>query len=91
MSLMTVDMAALAATYPSVAAALKAAGLTARQEEGYRIALLGAKATRAVPEAGTPIASSVQGRNLAFLEAHQDELTAVAVASDGLLPVAWLW
>ena len=39
-SVFMVDMPALAAQYPSVAADLKAAGLTAQQHEAYRIALL---------------------------------------------------
>jgi predicted esterase len=41
-SVVMTDMPALAATYPSVAADLEAAGLTAQQHEAYRVALLSA-------------------------------------------------
>ena len=100
------DMSALAARYPSVAADLKNAGLTAEQHDAYRLALLSAMTTQSVnAQAGdvlgaaqfqalaqsfgappladpTPVAlpvdsASVLGRNMAFLEAHQDELSAL--------------
>jgi hypothetical protein len=41
-----VDMAALAAQYPSVAWALQVAGLTAQQHDTYRIALVSARLTK---------------------------------------------
>ena len=45
-SAIMVDMSALAARYPSVAADLKQAGLTAKQHDAYRVALLSAQITK---------------------------------------------
>jgi hypothetical protein len=57
LSVLMVDMPALAAKYPSVAADLKEAGLTARQHDAYRIALTSARIADFVvhgPIAGGP-------------------------------------
>lgn len=77
-SVWMVDVPALAAKYPSVAAALKTAGLTARQHEAYRIALLSARVTNSVKdEAGNVEATSALAKNMAFMDAHPDELAAL--------------
>jgi predicted esterase len=77
-SVMMVNIAALAAQYPSVAADLKRAGLTAQQHDAYRIALISAELakllldSKLLPE---PIeATSLLGRNLAFVVAHDREI-----------------
>jgi hypothetical protein len=87
-SVVLVDMPALASQYPSVAAALKEAGLTALQHDAYRAALISAmvavlgdsvpspevlKATRIV----APPTTTVEGKNIAFLGEHWDELQAL--------------
>jgi hypothetical protein len=68
------DMPALAAKYPSVAADLQQAGLTAQQEDAYRAAIV---RVGFALEAGTttgPIAeTSVLGKNLAFRNTHDAE------------------
>lgn len=91
------DMPALAAQYPSVAADLQAAGLTAQQHEAYRAALLGASVAKYLnidlPQDSMFVAywrrergelprfavkaNSSLGRNIAFLQAHPDELQAL--------------
>ncbi len=83
------DLPALAAKYPSVAADLWAAGLTAEQAEAYRIALMSAyTVVQAVKHAGNSREGSVAvnavfgiidptsvlGRNVAFMKAHADDL-----------------
>ncbi len=74
-STVMVDMPALAAKYPTVAAALKAAGLTAQQHEAYRVALLSASIAKNVRgKAGTVEANSVLAKNIEFMDAHADEL-----------------
>jgi hypothetical protein len=75
-SVVLVDMPALAAQYPSVAAALKQAGLTAQQHDAYRIALISGIVTKA-ELAGAVEPTSVVGKNIAFLGAHQEELKAL--------------
>jgi predicted esterase len=89
-SVLTIDMPALAAAYPSVAADLKAAGLTAVQEDAYRRALLRVKLTdlgRQEPDGNmTPDAvpmvsiaqKSVLEKNLAFRAAHAAAFAAFA-------------
>lgn len=93
-SVITTDMPALAAAYPSVAADLKAAGLTAQQEEAYRRAIfrvgfarLGGLAPEGQDRAPSfgqslsyaPVApSSVLGQNLAFRAAHDAEFKALS-------------
>jgi len=73
-----VDMPALAARYPSVTAALGAAGLSARQHDAYRVALFAAGiASRAGGAAGPIDSGSVLAKNVAFVEAHPDEIAAL--------------
>lgn len=73
-----VNMNAMAAKFPAVAADLKKAGLTSQQWEGYRAALLSAALTKQVAsQAGTPDANSALGKNVAFLDAHQKEFDAL--------------
>jgi hypothetical protein len=88
-SVLTIDMPALAAAYPSVAADLRAAGLTAVQEDAYRRALLRARLAVLGRQAPTgdmapdtvPMVSvtpeSVLGKNLAFQAVHATELAAL--------------
>lgn len=64
------NIPALATKYPSVAADLKAAGLTAQQAETYRIALISAQATRVVNPAKFLSQPSVLASNVTFLQAH---------------------
>ena len=72
------DMPALAAQYPSVAASLRAVGLTPQQHEAYRVALLSAMVARSVgSEAGTIEATSVLAKNIVFVDTHADELVAL--------------
>lgn len=103
-SVVMVDMAALAAKYPSVSAGLKKAGLTARQHDAYRVALISASVARDVTHKvsptdsaaavkyhtfiewrNTPVivveATSVLGKNMAFMEAHSNELEALAATN----------
>lgn len=80
-SVWIVDMPGLAAKYPSVAAGLKKAGLTAQQHEAYRVALLSAIVTQSVgDETGTVEATSVLGKNIAFMEAHSSNFEALETA-----------
>jgi len=74
-----VDMAAMAAAYPSVAADLKAAGLTAAQWEQYRKALVGASVAIQLAKANntTPAATTAVGKNVVFLTAHTKEFDAL--------------
>jgi hypothetical protein len=86
-SLLMMDTRALAAKYPSVAADLKKAGLTAQQAEAYRVALITARATKqGVGQAGIVDSTSVIGRNMAFRHAHPDELKALAKTGMWLNP-----
>lgn len=78
------DMPALAAQYPSVAAALVKAGLTAEQHDAYRVALLSVVTTNVmVTEKGfkgtaeTVAAGSVLATNIAFYRVHPDEFKAL--------------
>jgi pimeloyl-ACP methyl ester carboxylesterase len=87
MATLMTDIAGLAAQYPSVAAALRDAGLTAQQHEAYRVALLSVLATQSNLNIGdvdpwTPlrVATSAQQENFKFLETHQDELNALLEA-----------
>jgi hypothetical protein len=75
-SVIKVNMIALAAKYPSVAADLEKAGLTAQQEEAYRVALIRVKFTHmAGTTAGTIADSSVLGKNMAFWKEHDKEFS----------------
>ena len=71
------DMVALAEKCPSVAEALKKAGLTAKQHDAYRVALIGAMVAEAGADAGT---NPVQARNVAFLKANAEALRALRAA-----------
>jgi len=73
-----VDMPALAARYPSVAAALKQAGLTAQQHDAYRVALISALIAKSVEGIVQTDPTSVLAENLAFIAAHEDELAKFA-------------
>jgi hypothetical protein len=69
------DMVALAKQYPSVAANLKQAGMTAEQEQAYRVALISAQVSKSTnDEPGTPAANSIAAKNLEFLNGHLEEL-----------------
>ena len=71
-----VDMIAMAAKYPSVAADLKQAGLTAAQWEGYRQALFDADVTQQAGGGDVPANSALE-KNIAFLKGHEKELAAL--------------
>lgn len=78
-SVIKANMPALAATYPSVTADLQQVGLTARQEEAYRAAIIRVGFTRlAGPAAGPVAATSVLGQNLAFRAAHDEAFERLA-------------
>jgi hypothetical protein len=83
------DLAALAAQYPSVAADLAQASLTAEQHDVARVALLSAMATSVAGEGvAAAAAGSVVTQNLAFFDAHQDKIdelgtTGIANPEDG--------
>ena len=84
----------MAAVYPSVAADLKAAGLTAQEEEAYRAAVLrvGLARTAGIAPGGdvgamvlgqsiafAPIVpTSVFAKNLEFRQAHDPEFAALS-------------
>jgi hypothetical protein len=77
-----VDIAALASIYPSVAADLMHAGLTAQQHDAYRVAIICAIATREIKSEqrnilGDVEATSVLGKNIAFMKEHPDEFEAL--------------
>jgi hypothetical protein len=75
------DMSALAAKYPSVAADLKKAGLTAKQHDAYRVALISAQTSQFTKdEAGTVEATSTLAKNLEFFYSHPDEFKALDAA-----------
>ena len=72
-SLTMVAMPALAAQYPSVVAALKAAGLTAEQPDAYRLALISTSVARQAGKLDSTLApTSVLGENIAFMKAHRN-------------------
>lgn len=73
-----VDVPAIAAQRTSITAALAKAGLTTGQEEAYRAALIGARATVLNESVISAVAaSSVLGKNVAFIQAHQAEVNAL--------------
>lgn len=79
-SIVMVDMPALAAQYPSVAAAFKAAGLTPQQHDGYRAALASARMLVIGDELRALLAvkaTSAMAKNVEFLRAHPNELAAL--------------
>jgi hypothetical protein len=66
------DMPALAAQYPSIAANLERVGLTAQQEEAYRVAIISARATRLFGnEIGTVDPTSVLAKNVEVMSGRQ--------------------
>jgi hypothetical protein len=70
-SIILKDIPVLATKYPYIAADVQAAGLTARQEEVYQVALARALFTQQARELAEPLAAtSVLARNLAFLALH---------------------
>jgi hypothetical protein len=76
-----VDMPALAAHVPAVAADLKAAGLTAEQHDAYRLAVVSALIASHTPAALAAAGDhSVLAQNVAFLQAHPDDVNALAWA-----------
>lgn len=75
------EMPALAAKYPSIAASLKAAGLTAEQHDVYRVALLSALLTDNIGSVAGEIAdTSVLAKNIAFMKEHPDEFETLEKA-----------
>lgn len=83
------DMAAFAAKYPSVAAALKNAGLTGQQHDAYRLALATAMTGVETPWPDGTIEvepNSVLAKNISFVKDHPDELEAFAKAGLDLDP-----
>ncbi len=75
------DMAALAARYPTVAAALKSAGLTGQEHDAYRTAIITAMVAQSSEDAvGNIDSNSVLAQNIAFLTEHADELETLASA-----------
>jgi len=74
--LIDVDMPAVAAKDSSIKVELAKAGLTARAEEAYRLALISAFVTEGLGSetAGVVAATSVLGQNAVFVRAHQQEV-----------------
>ena len=95
-SIPMVDIAALAAKHPSVARALQEVGLSAQQHEAYRVALVSAhvmmpfdklRAESPIRTFIKPVApTSVLAKNLAFMQAHPDELKALEATGMWLTP-----
>ncbi len=80
-SVAIMEMPALAAKHPSIAAALKAAGLTAEQHDVYRVALLSAMLTDNIGSSAGAIAdTSVLAQNIAFMKSHPDEFETLEKA-----------
>lgn len=78
-TVVAVQMSALAASYPSVAADLAAAGLSAAQADADRAAIIRVELARQAADLVGPIPSaSVLGRNLTFRATHDQEFTALA-------------
>jgi len=76
-----INMAAMAAKYPSIATDFKQAGLVPQQWEDYRRAIFDAL----LAPSSTP-ATSVLGQNVAFLGAHQQEFDALKAAGERFPP-----
>lgn len=72
-----VNMVAMAAKYPTVAADLKQASLTAQEWQNYREALLTAWIAQKSGAASSIPATSALGKNLAFLNSHKTEFDAL--------------
>ena len=94
-----VDMIKMAQKYPSVAEDLKQAGLTAYQFEQYRNAIIVATVTANLASysvasngpvnklAQAPPATTVVGKNMAFVHTHAEQLTKLAQAGSGMVPM----
>lgn len=85
LSVRVVDMNAMAAEYPSVAADFKRAGLTPEQWSLFRRSLYTAFLTWQALQSqggsgGGSASSSVTAVNIAFLEAHQTEVSGLRLA-----------
>ena len=77
-SVVATRMTALAAQYPSVAADLRAAGLTAAEADRLRAAVIRVGLAHLVGTAAGPIApTSVLGQNLALRETHPSAFAAL--------------
>jgi len=75
LSVQMVDMTAMAARYPDIASYLQESGLTPEEHDTYRVALVSAEIARTQSSIAQTIEpTSVQAKNIAFLEAHPDEL-----------------
>jgi hypothetical protein len=75
------DMQAFAGKYPTVAADFKNAGLTAKEHDDYKIALISAMvAGEAEGEVGAIDPASTLAKNIAFLAAHPEEGDKLAQA-----------
>jgi poly(3-hydroxybutyrate) depolymerase len=87
-TVVTIDVAAMARQNPAVVAALANAGLTAEQEEAYRMALIRAELFRSVgTRASGPIAeTSTLGQNIAFWKTHPTELEVLDHAGIWTIP-----
>ena len=86
-SVVLTSMTALAAQYPSVAADLSAAGLTAVQEDRDRAAVIRVGLTHMVAAStGTIAPTSILGQNLAFREAQDHAFKALVTAGIWYLP-----
>ncbi len=73
-----VDLTAIASRFPWVAAALKETGMKLHQEEDYRRAIIGARATKVAERAvGVIPATVVMGKNLVFLKAHEEKFNTL--------------
>jgi hypothetical protein len=89
-SFFIMDMRALAAHAPAVAADLQRAGLTAQEHDAYRAALISAQTAlvlrRTADDSATvqallgDLTTSVLGRNMAFMEGHRQEVKTLAHA-----------
>jgi hypothetical protein len=89
LTVQVVDMIAMAAKYPSVAADFKQAQVTPEQWEQLRLSLFTATVTDKILKAVTekekaqgspgsiPAPSPLVGQNIAFLQTHQNELQAL--------------
>jgi hypothetical protein len=76
------DLVAMATKYPSVAADLKAVGLTAQEWQAYRWALNSASAT--VDLGMTAPSGSVLAKNVAFFRDHEKEIHALEASGMSL-------
>lgn len=71
------DLPAIVATYPSVAADLERANLTAEQVQTYRAAFISARATRQSGAVRQVALASALAKNVAFVGAHETKVMAL--------------